>query len=107
MVFYATRDKVDQPAEIKNGLLEYTEFSVSPEQYDKKQGFAMLGFLSELISSNYRFLTSPEGEISQLIPKQQPDQLSVLIPSNYKGKVLKLWRFHVQPNYEDLIQKKR
>lgn len=100
-------EKIEQPAEIKNGLLEYTEFSVSPEQYDKKQGFAMLGFLSELISSNYKFLTSPEGEISQLIPKQQPDQLSVLIPYNYKGKVLKLWRFHVQPNYEDLIQKKR
>lgn len=100
-------EKIEQPAEIKDGLLEYTEFSVSPEQYDKKQGFAMLGFLSELITSNYKLITSPEGEILQLTPKQQPGQLSVLIPSSYKGKVLKLWRFHIQPNYEDLIQKKR
>lgn len=100
-------DKVDQPAEIKNGLLEYTEFSISPEQYDEKQGFAMLGFLSELITSNYKFLTSPEGEILQLTPKQQPDQLSVLIPRNYKGKVLKLWRFNLQPNFDDLIKEKR
>lgn len=100
-------NKVDQPAEIKNGLLEYTEFSVSPEQFDKNQGFAMIGFLSQLITSNYKFLTSPEGEILQLTPKQQPDQLSVLIPPDYKAKVLKLWRFHVQPNYEDLIDEKR
>lgn len=99
-------EKVDQPAEVKNGLLEYTEFSISPEQYDKKQGFAMLGYLSQLITSNYKFLTSPEGEILQLTPKQQPDQLSVLVPPDYKGKTLKLWRFHVKPNFEDLKIKK-
>jgi hypothetical protein len=29
-------NKVDQLAEIKNGLLEYTEFRVSPEKYDQK-----------------------------------------------------------------------
>ena len=29
-------NKVDHPAEIKNGLLEYTELRVSPEQYDQK-----------------------------------------------------------------------
>lgn len=96
--------EVDQPAEIKNGLLEYTEFSLSPEQYDKNKGFAMLGYLSELITSNYNFLTSPQGEILHLTPKQQPDKLSILIPHDYKGKVLRLWRFHVKPNFEDLIK---
>ena len=95
-------NEVDQPAEIKNGLLEYTEFRVSPEQYDQTQEFAILGFLSELISSNYNFLTSPKGEILQLAPKQQPGNLCILIPNDYKGKVLRLWRFHVKPNFEDL-----
>lgn len=95
-------NEVDQPAEIKNGILEYTEFCISSKQYDKKQGFAMLGFLSELISSNYNLLTSPKGEILQLAPKQQPDNLCILIPNDYKGKVLRLWRFHVKPNFEDL-----
>ncbi|MBW2194816.1 MAG: hypothetical protein JRF37_04395, partial [Deltaproteobacteria bacterium] len=98
-------NEVDQPAEIKNGLLEYTEFSVSPEQYDKKQGFAMLGFLSELITSNYNFLTSPQGEILQLTPKQQPDKLNIFIPHDYKGEALRLWRFHLKPNFEDLTKK--
>jgi hypothetical protein len=95
-------NKVDQPADIKNGILDFTEFRVSPEQYDKKQGFAMLGFLSELITSNYNFLTSPKGDILQLAPKQQPDDLCILIPNDYKGKVLRLWRFHVKPTIEDL-----
>jgi len=95
-------NEVDHPAEIKNGLFEYSEISVSPEQYDNEQGFAMIGFLSELITSNYNFLTSPQGEILQLAPKQQPDNLCILIPHDYKGKVLRLWRFHVKPNLEDL-----
>ena len=95
-------NEVDQPAEIIDGLLEYTEFRVSPEQYDRTQEFAILGFLSELISSNYNFLTSSKGEIMQLEPKQQPDDLCVLIPKDYKGKVLRLWRFNLQPNFEDL-----
>lgn len=100
-------NKLDRPAKVRDGLLEYTEFTVSPEEYDKDSGFAMLGFLSELITSNYKFLTSPEGEILQLSPTQQPDQLCVLIPHDYKGKTLKLWRFHVQPNYDDLRNGKR
>jgi hypothetical protein len=62
----------------------------------------MLGFLSELITSNYNFLTSPEGDILQLAPKQQPENLCILIPNDYKGTVLGLWRFHVMPNFEDL-----
>jgi hypothetical protein len=107
LMLHGKWDKVDQPAEVKNGLLEYTEFSVSPEQFDKNQGFAMIGFLSQLITSNYKLLTSPEGDILQLTPKQQPDQLSVLIPPDYKSKDLKLWRFLVQPNYEDIISEKR
>lgn len=98
-------NEVDQPTEIKNGLVEYTEFAVSPEEYDKKQGFAMLGYLSELITSNYNLLTSPQGEVLQLAPKQQPDKLCILIPPDYKGKVLHLWRFHVKPNMKDVTTK--
>lgn len=95
-------EELDQPAKIENGLLEYTDYSVSPREFDKQQGFAMIGFLSELITSNYKFLTSPDGEILQLTPKQQPGELKVLIPNDFAGNVLKLWRFDIKPNYDDL-----
>lgn len=104
-MLYGKWNDVNHTAEIKNGLLEYTEVSVSPEQYDKKQDFATLGFLSELITSNYNFLTSRQGEILQLTPKQQPDKLSIFIPHDYKGKVLRLWQFYVKPNFKDLTKK--
>ncbi len=104
-ILHGRWDKVDQPAKIVNGHLDYTEFSVSPMEWDRNQGFAMLGFLSEMISSQYNLLTSPEGHIRQLAPDQQPNQLSVLIPHNYKGGVLKLWRFTLQPNYDDIKQR--
>lgn len=100
-------EKVDQPAEVANGLLEYTEFSVSPEIYDEKQNFAIIGYLSQLITSNYKLLTSPEGEILQLTPKQQPDQLTVLIPDDFEGEALKLWRFDLQPNYDFIKNEKK
>ena len=95
-------DNIDETAKIDANQLDYTEFSVSPLEWDKNQGFAMLGFLSEMISAQYNLLTSPEGQVRTLSPNQQPDQLRVLIPNNYKGRVLKLWRFTLQPNYDDI-----
>ena len=91
-----------ETAKIDANQLDYTEFSVSPLEWDKNQRFAMLGFLSEMISAQYNLLTSPEGQVRTLSPNQQPDQLRVLIPNNYKGRVLKLWRFTLQPNYDDI-----
>ncbi len=101
-ILHGRWDKIDQPAKIINDQLDYTELSVSPIQWDKNQAFAMLGFLSEMISSHYNYLTSPEGKILRIIPDQQPNKLSVLIPHDYKGKVLKLWRFTLQANYDDI-----
>ena len=103
-MLYGGWDKVNQPAKIVNGLLDYTEFSVEPEEWDRNQGFAILDFLSKMISSHYNYLTSNEGKIRQLVPNQQPDKLSILIPDNYKGKVLKLWRFDIKPNYDDIFK---
>ena len=103
-MLYGKWNEVDQPAKIVDGLLEYTEIAMEPLEFDHKQGFAMLGFLSEMISKHYNHLTSKDGVIRRLIPEQQPDQLSVLIPPDYRGKVLRLWRFKQKPNYEDILK---
>lgn len=46
---YGKWDKMEQNAKIVDGLLEYNEMAVSPIEYDAKQSFAMVGFLSEMI----------------------------------------------------------
>lgn len=95
-------DNMDETAQVEENPLDYTEFSVSPAEWDKTQGFAMLGYLSEMISSQYNLLTSPEGQVRTLSPNLQPNEMGVLIPHNYDGNVLKLWRFELQPNYDDI-----
>jgi hypothetical protein len=104
-MLYGKWEEVDQSAKVTESLLQYTEMKVSPIQSDPKQGFAILGFLSEMISRQYNQLTAGDGEIRHLIPQAEPDQLGVLIPHDHKGKVLKLWRFNVQPNFDDITKK--
>ena len=95
-------ENTDETAQVDKNLLDYTEFSVSPVEWDKTQGFAMLGYLSEMISSQYNLRASTEGQVRTLSPNLQPNEMGVLIPLNYKGKVLKLWRFKLLPNYDDI-----
>ena len=104
-MLYGKWEEVDQSTKVTENLLEYTEMKVSSIQTDPKQGFAIFGFLSEMISRQYNQLTAGNGEIRHLIPQQGPDQLGVLIPHNHKGKVLKLWRFNVQPNFDNIAKK--
>lgn len=104
-MLYGKWEEVDQSARLTENLLEYTEMKVSPIQTDPKHGFAILGFLSEMISRQYNQLTAGEGETRHLIPQQEPDQLGVLIPHDHKDKALKLWRFKVKPNFDDITQK--
>jgi hypothetical protein len=103
-MLYGKWDEVNQLAKVVDGLLNYFEMTVAPMEFNHKQGFAILGSLSDMISKHYNQLTAEDGEIRRLIPQQQPDQLGILIPHDYKGRVLKLWRFTLQPNYDDVVK---
>ena len=50
-----------------------------------------------------RDLTAKDGTVSSLSPSEEPGALEVVIPLDYKGKVLRLWRFRVRPNYDTLV----
>lgn len=80
--------------------IEYIEFSYSPKQNDDQQGFYMVDPLSTIISRQYNHLTAPDGKVQRLTPDIAPGMLGFVIPDNYKGKALPLWRFHIEPNYE-------
>ena len=66
-----------------------------PEQFDS---------LSNMISRHYIDLIRSDGKINKLIPDKQPEGVGALIPHDYKGKVLRLWRFTLKPNYDDVIK---
>jgi hypothetical protein len=106
MVFmhYGRWENFEQNANVVNGNLIYIDMSIFPMQHDGKQNFAMIDTLTNMLSRQYIMLTSPEGQLDRLIPQKQPDEMGVFIPPNYKGKVLRLWRFKLKPNYDDVIK---
>jgi Holliday junction resolvase len=83
---------------IENNKVSSIEYSYEPEEYDKSQGFALIGELSHIISANYDLSTVREGKIERFLPQKDPENFQVLIPDDYKGKSLPLWRLILQPN---------
>ena len=101
-MLYGRWEDYQQNVSVSDNELKYIEASISPIQSDEKHSFAIVDSLSNMVSRQYIMLTSPEGKIKSLIPQKQPNEMGVLIPSNNKGKVLRLWRFKLKPNYDDV-----
>jgi len=81
---------------VDNDLVHY-DFVAAPEEPIANQNFQMLGCLSEMISLSYNELTSENGTILRLSPAAEPGSLGIVIPAEYKGVHLPLWRFILQP----------
>lgn len=95
----------DWPASGPSAIIENNErlaveFTAEPVASNPGQGFEFVGSLSGMISRRYNELTAPKGQIDKLSPSVEPGTLGVVIPKDYKGKHLPLWRFVQQPNYD-------
>lgn len=97
--------EIEQVAEIKNRLVDYVEMRVSPQDppdgESSEQRFRSVGFMSQMITSQYLRPTSNGNNIATLAPKKQPDHFGLLIPKDYEGLALKLWRFTMLPKHVD------
>lgn len=95
----------EQIAEINDGLVDYVEMRVSPQDPPDEEAhelpFRSLGYLSQMITSQYLHSTSDGDDITHLSPNAQPDQFGLFIPHDYKGSALKLWRFTILPKHAD------
>lgn len=98
MLRYGDWDTSEDEAEIIENELIWTQIVADKERAEGQQ-FTTLGFLSRMISSQFNELTA-EGEIVRLAPNLDPNALGLIIPKDYKGSVLRLWRFVISPNYE-------
>jgi hypothetical protein len=73
------------------------EYEFSPEQ-ESQQGFEIVGSLSSMFSTFYRHATAKDGNgVAQIHAKSEPGALGQLIPGDYKGNALPLWRLIVHP----------
>ena len=97
---------VEKPVEATGNLVDFVETQFFPSNREEREEddfpCDIIGTLSEMITSQYQRATTDEGEVSNLIPKSSLDKFGVLIPDDYKGEALKLWRFYLHPN-RDLL----
>lgn len=73
------------------------EFRSQPYETTPRQGFEIVGTLSSMFSSYYNMITAPAGDVERISPKQTPSSMGIIIPRDYKGKYLPLWRFVIEP----------
>jgi hypothetical protein len=70
------------PSQVAGGELISIGFDVQPEvRSDADQGFETIGFMSQMLWRQYNEMTAGSGRVDQLIPKRDPGQLGVMIPS--------------------------
>lgn len=83
-----------------NGKLHSVRFTFNPDSSEdvERNGFAMFGSLSSMITEAFNEHTVYEQEVTAITPKADPDVFSVEIPKDYKGKALGLWCFIMQAN---------
>lgn len=99
---------VEEPTQviINDGQLDGLKFEWFPQNYREDrvkydaQGFAMIGTLSEMFSHFFRAVTQSDGRIGQIQVDVTPGHLGQMIPDDYEGERLPLWRFELHPKDE-------
>lgn len=80
-----------------DGSIHAIVFLFDAEHEHPNQGFEMVGSLSSMFSAFYNSLTLQEGKVVDLLHCVDPGALAPIIPRDYHGRVLPLWRFIQQP----------
>lgn len=86
----------------EHNCLKSVRFAFNPPSMENvvEQGFDIIGHLSSMITSAFNEHTIYDQQVTAIDTRVEPDLFSVKIPNDYKGKVLPLWRFNIQPNDE-------
>ena len=98
----------DEPLAVMDGeRVSYVEFAARSED-DREdlpgQPFRSLGTLAGMVTSFYKWLTTAEEGIVRLTPQLEPADLAPGFDDSYKGQVLHLWQFQIEPNYEPILR---
>jgi hypothetical protein len=85
--------------EIVDGEAVAVRYDFAPEEAPDKQPLAMHAPLSSMFCTMFNRSTIDEdGEITDLRLDVNPSALARLIPDDYEGEVLRIWRFRLQPS---------
>lgn len=104
LIQFGTWLERDTEAIISDNKLLGMKFVYSP-QSQEEPNFAIIGYLSTMVTNGFRNHTVKNGDVVALKLGLDPSVFKVLIPQDYKGQSLPLWRFVIQsnPDFEGLV----
>ena len=110
--FYGNWEDWEQDIQFDGEKIAKVEMPLYPPDVDREeireQGFAFIGSLSSMYSSQYlSLITKDEGERHRLSAKTKPGAMGRLVPEPYKGKVLHLWRMILVPGWPERDEEPR
>lgn len=99
-VRYSKWIEKDSKAVVEGNDLVALSFTYGPDPDVASDGqpMQMLGSISSMISRAFAELTTEEGRVTAITATNEFNELGVVIPEEYKGKGLPLWRFTAIPN---------
>lgn len=83
---------------LEDGAVSAIDLHFAHEEAVGGQDFQFLGPISAMISRHYDALTIRNGDVIRLRADAETDKLGIVIPPDYRGQALPLWRFRLQPN---------
>jgi hypothetical protein len=86
-----------QHDDFENDRLKAVRFVFEPQEWQPEQGFAIAGFLSELIARSFWLRTSDEGVVTRLRARLDPRTEGLVIPVDVKISALGLRILRLRP----------
>lgn len=99
LIQFGTWVERETEAIVSDNKLLGMKFVYSPENQEEPN-FAIIGHLSTMVTNGFRNHTVKNGNVVALKIGLDPSVFKVLIPQDYKGESLPLWRFVIQSNPE-------
>lgn len=105
LMFHSTLDARDPVAHMDGDRVDFVELVAQPPQRNEDQEFEMIGSIAGMVSRHFEWLTTADAGIVRLTPQLTPAEMAPAFDDTYRGEVLRMWLFHIQPNHEPLIRK--
>lgn len=86
------------------GRVDYVELISEPTERTPDQNFEIIGSTASMVSRHFQWLTSADAGIVRLTPQLTPSEMAPAFDDSYRGDVLRMWLFNLQPNYDPLIR---
>lgn len=83
---------------IKGDRLLGLNMKYEPVEAHPEQGFDIVGSISSMLIQMYKHITEKDGEVIATKVDVAPQNFHALIPEDYDGENLPLWRFSNKPN---------